>query len=176
MRAGIDLDGCLYGWEPYTRELIARRTGIVLPESSHYNSLRDAVTPEVWAWLWDTQVEEMFSMGAAHGEGISAVRLLAETHDIVVITKRPRQAAVATLQFLADQRIPAIEVHILDHEARKSSVPCDWYVDDAASVVEELAEAGKTVYLFDRPWNQGCEAGIRVKSWYNLLVQVGVVK
>lgn len=117
----------------------------------------------------------MFSEGEGYGEGIAAAKVLADTHDLVIVTKRPPGARVATLEWLAEQRIPAAEVHILDPKTGvKSAVPCDFYVDDAPAVVEELAGAGKLVYLLDRPWNQECQAGKRLKTWYDVLKERGV--
>lgn len=170
-RVGVDLDGCVYNWEARARALIFRTWGIPLPMSSHYNSIRDGVPDAVWKWLWEpARMLELFAdERSAIGEGLVVCDALANAcNDLVIITKRPKEATSATLRWLAAVRFPTREVHVLLHEDRKSNVPCDWYVDDATEIVTDLVDHGNKTYIIDRPWNQDCDRGIRVRSWYEI--------
>jgi 5'(3')-deoxyribonucleotidase len=180
-RAGIDLDGVLHEWSPTARQILFDKLGLVISESQTYNWIKDECArlgkPEAWGWLWREAVPAMFS-GEPYPGAIDAIHRLQQTHDIVIVTKRPRGAIIPTFRWLALHGIEAVEVIVLtDPTARKSVVECDWYVDDSPEVIEELWRAGKRVYAFDQPWNRNLppevEGGVtRVKDWDVLLRKV----
>lgn len=181
-RAGVDLDGVLHPWSSTTRQILRENFGLVISESQTYSWIKDECArlgkPEAWGWLWENAVPEMFS-GDPFPGAIEAVHRLQQTHDVVIVTKRPRDAIVPTLKWLALHGIEATEVIVqIDPAARKSVVRCDWYVDDSPEVIEELWRAGKRVYAFDQPWNRNLppevEGGVtRVVDWQDLMGRVG---
>lgn len=169
-RVGVDLDGCLYDWEGTARALIFRTWGIGLPVSTNYNAIRDGVPQHVWKWLWEpARMAELFGdPRAGIRDGLVVCDALDRVADLVVITKRPAMATRDTCRWLAAVRFPGREVHILNQDDDKSAIPCDWYVDDATTIVNELVDHGCKTYIIDRPWNQDCDRGIRVKNWYEI--------
>ena len=171
----------LHQWSPTTRRILRAQFGLEISESQTYNWIKDECArlgrPEAWPWLWREAVPEMFS-GEPYPGAVEAVHRLQETHDVVVVTKRPRGAILPTLRWLATYDIAASEV-VIQHDpaARKSAVECDWYVDDSPEVIEQLWRAGRRVYALDRPWNQDLPPGMgsvtRVMGWDDLMRRVG---
>lgn len=48
----------------------------------------------------------------------------------------------------------------------KSLVRGRWIVDDMVDNIEKCLDRGKTVFIYDQPWNRFFnKGGIRVKSW-----------
>lgn len=171
MRCGIDLDGVVYNWESTARRLLSQHTGVTLPMSTHYDSLKDAVTPEDWAWLW-RHPDQLFFDGDDYDGAVKTLQKLHRAgHDLIIITQRPRSARLATLSWISDRWIPAKEVHVLEFGQLKSSVLCDWYVDDDPNVCEELELAGKRVFVMDRPWNRDSKSDMRIYSLEQVLGQ-----
>jgi uncharacterized HAD superfamily protein len=173
-RAGIDLDGVVYRWCDTVNFLLEHYRGVRgLGEWTSWDYLEDTVKlpKEDKDWLWTEGVSlGMFRHGNCYRGSFAALDRLAITHDVVILTARPRAAITDTLAWLAFHRVAASEVHVLDGQP-KSSVPCDWYVDDSAANARELHLAGKEVLLWDRPWNQDdyVHGVVRVYSWENVL-------
>ena len=179
-RAGVDLDNVLYDWEGHARWLLRTWWDVDLPASSHYSAIRDAVGPELWAWLFDAGVTKfgLFAGGPILPDAAIVLPEIALTHDVVVLTRRPRNAVRDTHDWLFRHLVYPSELVIFHDvaglggvgpEARaKGDVPCDWYVDDSPAEVEDLERRRKRVFLMDRPWNQECRAGERVRNWHEL--------
>lgn len=181
-RAGVDMDGVLYPWESHARFLLYNQFGIKISPSPHYNWIQEECIrlgrKDAWDWLWGYGVHWLFSGGDMYPDARVNIRKLQYTHDIVIITRRPRGAIAATLSWLGKNGVLPSEVLILHDNGPKSAVSCDWYVDDSPDIVEELFRAGKRVYVFDRPWNQNLppevEGGVtRVLDWDELMRRVG---
>jgi 5'(3')-deoxyribonucleotidase len=177
-RAGLDLDNVLYDWERHARLLLSLWWKVELPVSREYDSIRKAVGKEKWDWLFDEGVRRfgLFRTGSVLPDAAIEVQSLAATHDLVILTRRPRHAVRDTHEWLAEHLIYPSEVvifHELPYQGaavrQKGEVPCDWYVDDSPEEVEDLEERGKRVFLMDRPWNQECRAGERVANWHELM-------
>ncbi len=186
-RAGIDIDGVLYDWDRRCRELLECFWGVEIPERSEsYYAVRDklrrrlgrATGDQAWQWLFSPPAVHagLWLHGPEVPGAIDAVRRLSLTHEIAIITKRPRIAAWDTYQWLADRKIAPDSVTILGTEpgtkGSKGQVMCDWYVDDSADVVEDLVSQGRRVFLLDQPWNQGATVGERVADWADLVRKV----
>ena len=182
-RAGIDVDGVLYEWERQARALLAGWWGVPLEESVHYYSIQDGLQAQLGeaagkladSWLFtDGWRYDLWDGGDEVPGAVEALRRLSASHDLVIISKRPRVAIAQTWHWFLRQRLCPTEMIIIppDSDRPKSSVLCDWYVDDSPAVVEELQAAGRVVYLFDRPWNQECQAGERVAGWDLLMRKV----
>ncbi len=170
-RAGIDLDGVVHQWSPTARGVLKLRFGIEIGESQTWTWIKDHTTPEQWDWLWSQGISWGLFLGEAYPFAIPSLHRLAETHDLVVITARPRDAIHQTLSWLVRYKIDATEVHILTNSTPKSEIRCDWYVDDNTDNVRELAQAGRRVYLFDQPWNRHETPAFseRVFGWPDLM-------
>jgi hypothetical protein len=91
-------------------------------------------------------------------------RLVAEGHEIVVLTAKPDWAIPDTLRWLADRRVPTREIHVLDDKHR---VECDVYLDDAPAVLEDLvAHRPKAlVCRMIQPWNRPVRGAVDVTDW-----------
>lgn len=167
-RAGIDIDGVLYRWENTARFLLKWRFGYQLGESTSWTYLKDHVSKSAWDWLWKEGVEKhgLFRHGNCYPGSFEALRLLSQQFEIVLITSR-QNAAADTLAWVGYHRIPATEVHLVSSKS-KTGVLCNWYLDDHGKNIEELENAGRLAFLWDRPWNQDCQAGIRISSWSEL--------
>lgn len=182
-RAGIDLDGVVYEWEARARVLLETHWGVALPESVHYFGIREGLIIHLGIETGRRADAWLFAEGWRHGlwdqgeevpGAVDALQRLALCHDLVVITKRPRTAIPYTWDWLLARRIHPIEMIVIppDADRGKSTVPCDWYVDDSPAIAAELTAAGKRVYLLDRLWNRDCQAGKRVMNWEDLLKHV----
>lgn len=173
-RAGIDLDGVVHQWGPTARSILKLRFGIEISESETWDWIKDHTTREQWEWLWSEGVEWGLFSGEAYPFAVASLHRLAETHDLVVITARPRAAVPQTFAWLAQHQIMATEVHVLTNGDPKSAILCDWYVDDRTDNVAELANAGRRVYLFDQPWNRHETPAFseRVRDWPDLMLWV----
>jgi uncharacterized HAD superfamily protein len=182
LRIGVDLDGVLYQWEKTARYMLRH----VLPNSpysddgplgvtqTHWNYIRDNISPEHDKWLWREGVRlGLFRHGHLYPGSIEAVRELAAIGEVIIITHRPKQAVCDTLAWLAYQQFPLSGVHLLTNQEPKSSVRpmCNVYLDDKPANCWDLAEntQAQLVALFERPWNVGPQPWrpglLRVHSW-----------
>jgi uncharacterized HAD superfamily protein len=190
MRIGLDLDGVCYQWDKTVRYMLRE----ILPDSpytkdgplgtpaSHWDHVQENVAPEHWHWVWTEGVRlGLFRHGHLYPGTIKAVRQLAESGDVVVITHRPQSAVTDTLAWLAFQQLPISGLHLLTSGEPKSSVQpqCDIYLDDKVSNCIELAmrvPGVRLVALMDRPWNQYSSFGSgpvkRVCSWQEFIDRV----
>ncbi len=162
LRMGIDLDGCLYDWDDQSRFLMQHEFGYDVPAAiTEWNQLEKIVRPKHWRWLWSEGVERgLFRNGNNYKGGLEAMKELAEIVRVVIITSRPPQARVDTVEWLAHYRIVIDELHILGKSGvtgksdPKSSVPCDVYLEDAPHNLIELLENTKAKVIgFERSWN-----------------------
>ena len=177
MRIGVDLDGVVYRFSDTANYLIKAHFGIEIPEWSSWDFapdyLRSIGAPDVWSWLWTHGIDlGLFRYGSIYKGSREALIQLSELGDLVVITARPKTAVNDTLEWLAYQRFPTSEVHILSG-APKSTVKCDVYIDDSADNVLELhTNTDGVVFLADRPWNRGLNWPLRCDSWNALVAQI----
>lgn len=181
MRIGLDLDGVCYDWDRTVRYLLRER----LPDSpykdrahpvnqpsTHWDYLEGHLAPEHWRWIWkDGVAQGLFRHGHIIKGAVEGMRdLLADGHDLVVVTSRPKQAINDTLQWIAFLGIPFSGVHIISDGSPKSQVKCDVYVDDRDKNVEDLARNtnAKLVALYSQTWNASYTAAppvVRVANW-----------
>lgn len=156
LRIALDLDGVVYNWEGTARFLLEHHYGIVLPTSSSWNYIQDHTPKEVWRWLWADAITKhgLYRHGHVYKGAIEGVRQLADLGDVVIVTSRPKTAILDTLDWLAYNRFPVAEVHILGNNQEKTSVQADVLIDDAVHNVNPWVTKGRTAILMDRPWNQ----------------------
>lgn len=172
MRLGIDLDGVVAafnaGWIALHN---AEFGGSLHPEMvTMWDGLHElagfADMGEFWRWAQGSgERPSVFR----HLEPIpGALETLRELdtagHDVVILTSKPRWAVPDTLHWLADQRVPTTEVHVVD---RKHSIECDVYLDDAPYVLPALVRhrPTATVCRFVRPWNDPVPGAVDVGDW-----------
>lgn len=154
-----------------------------------YNRDFDAAVSEEGIVEWDAPVElthfehmgRFWEWARTCGEGRSVFRWLdtypgavdslqrmqSNGYDIVILTTKPAFAVADTHEWLAEQRVPSAEVHILDD---KTAVKCDVYVDDADHNVESLVAAHPraTVCRYVQPWNNPVTGAVNVHGWADI--------
>ena len=167
-------DGVVYNWDDTVGFLLNHYFGYDLPVSTHWDQIQRSVKPEHWEWLWDEGVKKgMFRYGHLYKGSAEALRELAEMVDIVVITHRPANAVQDTLEWLAYNRVPATEVHILTKEQPKWEIACDLYLDDAPHNIKGFLEHRPLALsmLWARPWNVDYQrvAPVVVRDWSEVI-------
>lgn len=179
MRVALDLDGVVYKFAETYRYMLNLYRGHDFPPVEEswrsWDALDVFLTPEDREWIWDAGVEEgLFRHGHIYKGAVEGVQELCRRADVVVISQRPKNAVLDTLEWLAYNRFPISEVHIIGPERKKTDVPrCDVYIDDSPAVIQDLAS--KTVarlLLWDRPWNQEWKQPPyvqRVSSWAEVM-------
>lgn len=189
MRIGLDIDGCIYQWDRTARYLLRE----VLPNSPYkevlqqeaqsWDWIQEHVSKEHWQWLWTEGVRlGLFRYGFLCTGSVQAIRELAEDHEIVLITHRPKQAVGDTLAWLGLMNLPIAGLHLLTNQEPKSGVrpACDVYLDDKPENVYDLNQnvGGSWVYLMDRPWNQLADwpGAWTVKNWTEFVERVRAIK
>jgi uncharacterized protein len=176
LRLGIDLDGVVAdfnkGWTwRYNRDFPDRLDHeLTAADVVEWNAptllshFRDM--DEFWEWA-ETCAEgrSLFHGLDPYPGAIDALhRLRAGGHHLVILTTKPHFSVHDTYDWLARQRIPSTEVHILDD---KTQVECDIYLDDADHNLEALVDAhpDATVCRYVRPWNGAIRGTVDVHDW-----------
>lgn len=171
MRLGIDLDGVVAdfnrGWMRRYNEEHGAALSVEMVTSwdglyalTHFEDMRD-----FWAWARNHGGPTVFRHLEPYSGAVDTLRSLNRSgHDIVILTAKPDWAVHDTFEWLADQRIPTREVHILDDKWR---VACDVYLDDSPYVVPALVEQrpDALVCRFVRPWNGPVDGALDVEDW-----------
>lgn len=160
LRLGQDLDGVIYRWSDTARYLLNEHRKEDPGESQNYDWIKNHITKESWDWLWSQGVRDhgLFRYGSLYKGTREFLQQMEPLCDIVIITSRPSSAVRDTMDWLAYQKLPISEVHIVGPEQKKSSITpqCDVYIDDAAHNCQDLIENTKGLVIMpDRPWNQG---------------------
>jgi 5'(3')-deoxyribonucleotidase len=170
MRLGIDLDGVVAdfntGWiSRYNADFgadVAFDAVVAwdsIPSLTHFRHMGD-----FWRWAQDHDGHSLFRHLDTYDGAVETLHRLARRNDIVIITTKPVWAVHDTFAWLADHGIPTREVHIL---RQKWTVTCDFYLDDAPHVVEDLVahRPDATVCRFIRPWNEPVPGATDVRTW-----------
>jgi len=177
MKIGVDLDGVLYEFDKTARYMLREYRGYrhtthgLHEESTHWDYISERVRPEDWRWLWREGVQlGLFRYGHVVAGGIIGLKgLLDAGHKLVVITHRPTEAIPDTLEWLAYQRIPFSEIHILSDKEPKTNVDAAVLIDDKPENCYQWMAAGRRALLFNRAWNQSCRSIKRVYGWEDAL-------
>lgn len=177
-RIALDLDGVVYDFHGAACYMMRHNFGYTAELSreswTSWDWMQGQVHPDHWRWLWNQGVEEgLFRHGHTLKGSIDGVRELATLGDIAVVTSRPRSAIQDTLSWLAYNRLPITEVHIVGSGVPKTS--CGDFalaVDDAVHNGTDYTSAGVPMLLIDKPWNQGVEDSpllTRVFDWPDIV-------
>ena len=175
MRLGVDLDGVVAnfnrGWiERYNRDFGAALTEDQIVEWDAPVDLTHFDHMDLF-WEWARTCGEgrsVFRWLDAYPGAVAAIqRLAGDGHEIVILTTKPDFAIDDTHDWLSDKGVPTTEVHIL-HD--KSTVGCDFYIDDADHNVAALVAAHPraTVCRYVRPWNSPVAGAIDVGDWSDI--------
>ncbi len=193
MKIGLDLDGCVYQWDKTARFMLRN----ILPdspykedpalkrESQYWDYIKAVVDPEHWEWLWTEGIRlGLFRYGHLYPQAVQSIRDLAEEHEIVLITHRPRAAITDTLAWLGLLNLPLSGLHLLTNQEPKSRVQpqCDVYLDDKVDNILDLHRntKAKMVCLMGQPWNKeyaGWSNRIeRVHNWPQFIQVIKEIK
>lgn len=175
LRLGIDLDGVVAdfntGWITFYNEEFG--TDIPLdavdswgapPRLTHFRHMG-----EFWRWARTINDASLFRHLQPYPDALPALGRLAKAgHSIVILTSKPWWAVHDTFEWLAEHRIPTLEVHILED---KWTVPCDVYLDDAPHQVREILRhrPDATMCRFVRAWNDPVQDAVDIHSWADYL-------
>lgn len=155
---GLDLDGVVYDFQGTYKYLLETHRDVRFPGEvdrwwTTWNSPDEHTSQEDRDWVWSKGVKlGLFRHGHVVKGAIDGVRELSKLGDVHVVTHRPERAVRDTLAFLVYQDLPITGVTVT--QGPKSEVGCDVYIDDGPHVVEELLTAGRSVVVFDRPYNR----------------------
>jgi 5'(3')-deoxyribonucleotidase len=170
MIVAVDLDGVLYEFDKTARYMLRLNypqfAEALSIETMHWDYIKSVVSEYAWNWLWTEGVKEgLFRYGHVVKDGIVGVNLLAENHEVHIVTHRPKHAVRDTLKWLVFTEIPISGLHILSDEEEKTTVSFDLLVDDKASNISAALAAGRLACLFERAWNQGHYTLPSAKGW-----------
>jgi 5'-nucleotidase len=174
MRVGIDLDGV-------TVDFIGRLSQL------HEEWFGTPVKPTQWDFIgqtafesydelyeWFDELEGWGSCPYIQGAPGAILSILDRGWHAAFVTARSgvagHQTALWHRQGYWNKRVP-----LYTGMGNKSNVPCSVYIDDAPANVEQLEAAGKTVILFDQPWNQDVDTLYRAKGWDEVLHLLGLI-
>lgn len=176
LRLGIDLDGVVadfnVGWmERYNRQFgtdlhhsqVVKWDG--LHRLTHFESM-----DEFWNWA-SSGPPSIFRELPAFPGAVETIAELARDHRIVIITSKFDWAIPDTLEWLAEHRVVAREIHF---SWDKASVPCDVYLEDSPANLAALVAAhpDALVCRMVRPWNRPLEGAVDVADWTEFREQV----
>ena len=169
LRIGIDMDGVLAdfnaGWiERYNADF---GTSLQASDVRRWDGLHGLTHFEdmdgFWSWAKGDGCTIFRDLPAFPG-AIETVLALATNHRIVIVSSKFDWAIPDSLAWLARHGIPAREVHFV---WRKSTVPCDVYLEDAPHQLEELVAARPEALVcrMVQPWNDDLPGTVAVRSW-----------
>jgi 5'(3')-deoxyribonucleotidase len=130
----VDLDGTSY--EYHTAYCYMARTYLDVDIRAEdwltWDYPEEVLTTQEELWWMDNEAPKLglYRYGHIMKGAIIGIRKLAEKHDVIVITHRPRSAVADTLAWLVYANLPLSGVHILSDGQAKTSVEYDLLIDD----------------------------------------------
>jgi len=173
MRVGVDIDGVVADFHATADAWLREQTGESHPPTrwDWFRQYTDGAV--LWDRFWDDAVRDKAVLTTCEpiAGAIPALLLLEELgHEVVFITHRWPEFAADTEWWLAERGIPFLVAYVAD----KSTVECDFYVDDKPENVVALRTAGKRAVLFGRPWNTAWDLP-RATSWLAVLAHIAAL-
>ncbi|CAN5812428.1 hypothetical protein BH24CHL6_BH24CHL6_02920 [soil metagenome] len=169
LRLGIDLDGVVADFNVGWMERYNRQFGMQLHDSqvvtwdglhglTHFETM-----DEFWDWASSGATTIFRDLPPIEG-AVEVIAELALEHRIVIISSKFDWAIPDTLEWLAEQRIVAREIHFVWDKTR---VPCDVYLEDSPSNLQALVAAhpDSLVCRMVRPWNRPLVGALDVQDW-----------
>lgn len=169
LRLGIDLDGVVAdfnaGWmERYNLEFgAALEPAHVVSWDGLLGLTHFSHMDEFWSWSQDPMPSVFRHLPLIDG-ALETLRDLARDHRLVIISSKFDWAIPDTLEWLAEHRVPAREIHFVWD---KTTVDCDVYLEDAPHNLKALSESrpDSRVCRMVQPWNQPLERCVDVSGW-----------
>ena len=157
-RIGVDLDNTTLDWQGHWADLYALwfdryvdpavlDTWNACIDGTHFDSM-------VEFYDWFAKADGWRTLPYLPGALGGLDTLLSAGHNIEFITARPKAAEGDTWEWFRGQRWGQHRRCEMSITRGKWQIPCSVYVDDAPEMIEGLLEHGKTVIVFDRPWNR----------------------
>ena len=192
VRIGVDIDDVLVDALPHFLAAFNARFGKAVPlEQADWDIFRafpEIPLPDRRAF-WRTLEDEGFLFQRpVHPEAAAAIRRLRDlSHDLFLITGRLPWHRAPTVQWLAGQglgeafadlRVKRPRRPAEDHKREAAAaLRLDAFVEDERRTAEALLTLPLTVFLLDRPWNQGpALPGLtRVRDWTEVLTHLTTV-
>ncbi len=171
---GVDLDGVVADHTRRFREILAEIRGVdpeSLPLERSWDFAEWGLDNDQYSHYHRIAVLEhdMFrTMELVPGAAEALWRLSDAGIWIRIITHRlyvnwgHEKAVGDTAAWLDEQRIPYRDLCFL---GAKPQVEAHAYIDDAPHNIEQLREMGKTVIIFDQPYNRHIKEGPRAQTW-----------
>ena len=178
LRLGIDLDGVVAdfneGWtRMYNRDF---GTNIEPDDVQQWNApvglTHFASMSQFWKWARTCSDGASLFRGLNTYEGaVAALNHLARRHHIVIVTTKPGFAVWDTYEWIAENRLPTTEVHMVDD---KTTVDFHVYLDDGDHNLSALSymHPDRAVVRFVRPWNNPHPGVADVTSWEEFVTAV----
>jgi 5'(3')-deoxyribonucleotidase len=118
---------------------------------------------EFWVWSRDPLPSVFRHLPVIDG-ALETLRDLAREHWLVVISSKHDWAIPDTLEWLAEHRVPAREIHFVWD---KTTVECDAYLEDAPHNLEALCarRPGSAVCRMVQPWNTALDGCVDIAHW-----------
>jgi len=171
VRLGIDLDGVVanftQGWMDFYNG--QHGTALTFADSQNWQDLLTLThfntMTEFWRWAARLAGHTVFWHLRPFPDAVESLRALAdEGHSVVILTSRPAMGRDDTHDWVKRHRIPAAEVHFLEH---KWMVPCQVYLDDAPHLLPDLVRLrdDASVCRYVRPWNRPVDGAIDIHDW-----------
>ncbi len=176
LRLGIDLDGVVAdfsgGWiDCYNRDFGTDLKAADIEvwnapaEMTHFGDMDG-----FWEWARDCGGgSSLFRVLRPYPGALEALNELNRLgHHLVIVTTKPDFAVSDTYAWLAEQGIPATEVHIVWDKTR---VACDVYVEDGPHNLEALAarRGDALIIRYVRPWNRPVAGVVDARDWDEVL-------
>lgn len=193
---GVDLDGSTFDYEDGLRNKLGQQLGI---NPAHFERAFPVCTGSeyaMWANNWEgigTKEDYFKRHSLAVEDGLfedlapydNAAKVLWRFHEqghfIRIITARflkPGDRAIvqATTSHCLDKNF--IPVDDVMYTERKIDVFADVYIDDSPTNIKNLRAAGRTVIIYDQPYNREFD-GLRAHNWLEveeLVNQISIQK
>jgi len=92
------------------------------------------------------------------------VNMLREYGKVDIVTVRPKNQIENTKRWLAYHKITYDDYRLVPEGMNKSDLDYDIFIDDSPLNARRIMKLGKTIFLYDQPWNRELNGCIRVRT------------
>jgi len=129
-----------------------RKNDVVLFDLIRCFGIAEYERSELFDYIWDDDnwkkippTEDFLS---------EKIQALGRYGKVDILTVVPENLVENTKKWLAHNGITYDDYVSVPNELKKSDYEYDIFIDDSPSNAEQIANCGKTVFLYDQPWNQ----------------------